>query len=259
LEPSLVLSIASIVISGIAVVIAWRSPRKSEEIKSTKRARQIHFDKIKQNCLEPLVIGINNVENQFHIDESTRYNKQSVLDLKNDRELNEVLDVKLYVSITNHAYGSYTLDTVLYNDLNNHYPELKKQIETVQKFLDDNYPSYNKKQTELVLRLFDKLEKPINAQENEQNKISMAVTTALLCIFKDDKKYWPNLYNVASKNGTLPTIKEIINQSEITELGNPLKEISAKSRSLLSDLRNSVNQIIRYEGELQGKCNYLQV
>jgi hypothetical protein len=56
----------------------------------------------------------------------------------------------------------------------------------------------------------------------------------------------------------LPVIKEIINKPEITELTNPLKEISQKSISLLSDLRNSLSQIIRHEGELKGKCKYLQ-
>lgn len=263
---SLVFSIASLAISVIAIVmsslIAWTSPHRSEKIKKTSQARQIHFDKIKKNCLELLVNGVDNVTSHFRIDESTLYGKQSLLDLMNDRELKETMDVKLWVSIINSSssYGNEIifLDNVLYNDLDNHYPEIKKQIGIVQKYIDESYPIYHEKFNVLVLKLFDELERSISVQQNEQNKISMAVAVALNCIFHDDIKSWPSLYNVSSKNGTLPVIKEIINKPEITELTKPLKEISKKSLSLLSDLRNSLNQIIRYEGELKGKCEFLQ-
>ena len=259
MDTSLAFSIASIAISGIAIVIAWRSPYRSEKIKTTSQARQTHFDKIKKNCLELLVNGVDNIITHFRIDEFGLYGKQSLLSLKNDRELNETLDVRLWISITTQAYGNemVSLDHMLYNDLDNHYPEIKTKIETVQKYLDENYPAYYEKFNDLVLKLFDVLEDSIKIQENEQNKINMAVTVALFNIFDYDIKRWPNLYHVTSKNGTLSTIREIIHQSEISELGRQLKEVSEKSTLLLSDLRNSLSQIIRYEGELKGQCTYL--
>lgn len=259
MDTSLIFSILSLTISVIAIVIAWTNPHRSEKIKGTNQARQIHFDKIKKNCLELLANGVDSISSHFRIDESIIYGKQSLLDLVNDRELKEIQDVRLWVSITNQAYSNdmVVLDEALYNDLDNHYPEIKKKIAIVQKYLDDNYPVYHEKLNGLVLKLFDLLESSINVQQNEHNKISMSVTVALNCIFHEDIKRWPNLYSVSSKNGTLPIIKEVIIKPEITTLANPLKEISQKSFSLLSDLRNSLNQIIGYEGELKGKCGFL--
>jgi hypothetical protein len=256
---SIIISIASLAVAISVAVINYRNPRKTEKIKSTSQARQIHFEKIKTDCLQPLIHGIDEVSNTFRLSEDLRYSKQGTLDHKKRLENDTTLDLKLWVSITNQAWdGTHYLDKLLYEDLKNHYPAIPKEIETVQKFLDEKYPNYEKKRTDLVIKLFDVLEESGKFQ-GDQNRIIIAVNVALLLLFNYDRGHWPNLYNVSSSDDTLTIINEIIStQPNISELGIWMKDLSQKSLSMLSELRLAIGKIIRFEGELKGTCSYLQ-
>lgn len=230
--------------------------KTAEDVKSAKQARHSHFNRIKNRCILPLLEGIRNVERLFYVDEMTRYDKQQLLRQEQEGGT-DIAYLKLWVSITNNAYGiDQPFERLLYVDLKNHYPELKDKFDTVQKFLDDNYPVYYKKRIELIFKLFAALEKS-NTGKEDQSKISVAVTVGLLTILDYDKMNWPNLFRVSSNDGTLELIKDIIKQKEISELGNLMKEITAKSLSMLSDLRDSLDKLVKFEGELKGDCGYL--
>src|SRR5438093_11193789 len=146
-QPGNILSICSLGVAIAAIIIAYRSPARTEKIKTVNQARQIHFNKIKEGCLQPLLAAIDNVSNAFHLSEFSRYDKNWIL-RQQQEGLPDIITLKSWVSLKDNTYGTnIKFEILLYEDLGNHFPELKKEIDSVQKFLDDNYPTYHKEWT----------------------------------------------------------------------------------------------------------------
>jgi hypothetical protein len=152
--------------------------------------------------------------------------------------------------------GSHPFEKLLYDDLSNHYPEIKQKIDSVQQYLDEKFPIYHQTRIDLVLKLFEILENT-NGINQFTEMLEKNVTAALFYILDYDRTEWPSLYNIVSSTGMLDKIKKAVNQDDVGKLGNSLGDITKKSLSLLVDLSHSIDTILKYEGDLKGNCDYL--
>lgn len=250
-------TLAVLVVTAIGVFLG---PLLAERKKKLNERRNSHFNKIKNECLKPLIASITEtLWNNFTLREAN-YNYQSSLQHK-DYLNSGLTDIKLWYSLTRNVNRpDLTLNNLLCDDLQNHFPELKESIDEVQKFLDTHCREYEIKRNELVIKLFEILESKIRYTDVQQqnNEIGMVVCTALFCVLDYDRSYWPNYYNITNSNGTLKIIRETIdNQEEIKSLGKVVKSIHDKARSKLPHLQIEMEKIIDYERDMKGKCNYI--
>ncbi len=249
-------TVVALIVTAIGVFLG---PLFAERNKKINERRNSHFNKIKDDCLKPVIGSIDNLLwDHFTISENP-YNYEGILQHKEFLSKG-ITDIKLWYSLIGHAStGDHALNQLLYDDLQIHFSKLKESIDDAQKFLNEKCHDYEMKRIELVIKLFVMLGPKIKSMsEQNQAKIERAVSVALLCIFDYDKSFWPNYYIAASSDGTLKIVQEAIdNNEEIKNLGNEVKEIHDKSKSKLLQLRSELGKLIEYEGELKGKCSYI--
>jgi hypothetical protein len=248
-----IITLAAAIITAAGVFLG---PYIAERIRKRGQARQIHLKRIKDYCLSPLVASIDQIWVNIRIDEMTSFDFGMIGKLKRDSKYRKI-DLISYVD------PELGFDSLLYGDLQNHFPDLSKEINRVNATaLDKEYITFQKARTELVMKLYTFFgpfvvskygQKPV---ENQQF-INRAVVASLLRILDISTEEWPNMSSSLREVGELVAIDEIIKKPELEPDKTEFKRAYHQINSDLNKLREQISMAIESEKSLKGKCSYL--
>ncbi|MGC9015028.1 MAG: hypothetical protein ACP5KW_11690, partial [Thermoproteota archaeon] len=173
-----------------------------EDKRRKNEKREKHFQEIKEQCLKPLRDGLLRLRGEFEFEESIR--------MPIFRLMETILEGDI------HWWDNYSLkiwcDKTLFEDLRNHFPDLAKNLEEVEKRIRYNYPEFYKNILSLLKEIYSC--KELNDLSNQivlhvGNYPKLPYDTVFLVALGYDKGCWPNYYNfLKEKMGKLDLIYE---------------------------------------------------
>jgi hypothetical protein len=163
-----------------------------------------------------------------------------------------------------HWWDNYSLkiwcDKILFEDLRNHFPDLAKNLEEVEKRIRHEYPEFYKNIISLLKEIYsckelEELSKQIVLSVG--NYPNLPYDTVFLIALGYDKGYWLGNYNFfKEKMGKLDLIYELGNKYKESESCKKAREIRDNIESLIDSCTRQIDEIL-YQKELKGKCNYM--
>jgi hypothetical protein len=228
--------------SGI-LVEWWRENRK---------LRDRHFEDIKRRCLEPILKRLYDLKGNFVFGESGP-------EWTGSYEIEKLLasDVHWWESFS--FKDGFGADALLYEDLKNHYPDLYRDLQNIEKRLRAGYTEYLQAVYELLkiieddqeFRAFEKkFERPIlNFTSSYPAKAVIFLALGV------DKSNWPNIYSYVKPK--LDEAKRLQNK-----FYNNVE--AQKVRTIINDMTTAIDKCIVkareiiLETKLKGKCKYIR-
>jgi hypothetical protein len=244
----ILIPVLSIVLPTIALLYIklWEEKR---------RLKEKHFTEIKDKCLKPLLEKLKQLKNHFNLGEGgPEWNLYNI-----SEELRQEIQWWKLFSFKN----GFNVDQLLYEDLKNHYPNLYRDLESIETWIKTKYAEYLQAILNLLRIVEDDVEFKTLKQEFEPkgpirlpyDPIDDYRRAIIFLALGVDKSRWPNIYR--SIKGKL---------DETTRIGNKFyNSIEAeKVRSIIQDIAtkidkciNNINEIM-LEVKLKGKCKYLK-
>jgi hypothetical protein len=214
-----------------------------------RRMRERHFEDIKDRCLKPILEELHNLKGNFEYGESRgRWSIQGLEEsLKSDIRWWE------YFSFNNAS----KVETLLYEDLKNHYPDLYRDLQNIETWMRSNYEEYL--QAILGLLKTIKEDPEFKAFESEFDVGFVISLYPLHSIFflalGVDISNWPNIYlYVEPKRDKMRHLKnKFYNSAEAKKVRNTVQNMVCTIDVCIK----KVNEII-IDTKLKGKCKYLR-
>jgi hypothetical protein len=231
---------------SVMLVERWREGR---------RLRNRHFEDIKSKCLKPILEELDKLKGYFMPGERECFG--------GSHDVERILksDVRWW---ENFSFKRGDVEALLYEDLENHYPDLYKKLQNVEKLVRTEYVEYLR----TALKLFKLIEDDpefkafVEAIRKEKegvvnlivsNTISYLKKAIFLQALGIDKSYWPNIY--------------LYVKSELDRIPQSKFYNSVEAQKLRSIMQNMVIVIdgcivktgkIILEVKLKGRCKYLR-
>jgi hypothetical protein len=239
---SALLTILGGFIAGLTGLLVewWRERRE---------LRRRHLMDIKERCLKPLLEELHDLRRSFEVRESARLNSLEVR-----RSLES--DVGRWWELFSFRRR---VDSLLYEDLRDHFPRLYEELEGLESWVRAKYPEY----LQAILRLLELIEGDSEFKAFEErfrkgfvNEVSSYPHDAIVFLALGlDKSYWPNVYSYIR-----PAL------GEVTRLGAKFYESAEArdARGLMGEAMAKVDECIRgvreatLKAKLKGRCRYLR-
>jgi hypothetical protein len=220
--------------------------------RENRRLRDRHFDDIKHKCLEPILNRLSDLKHSFVFGESGP-------EWKGSYEIEKLLksDVHWWESFS--FKGGLGADPLLYDDLKNHYPDLYRDLQDIEKRVKTGYAEYLQSIYKLLKIIEDDQEFKAFQKEFERPIANFtssypykAVTFLALGV---DKSYWPNIYSY---------IKPKLNEAKRLQDKFYNSDEAQKVRTIVNDMTTAIDKCIAkakeitLETKLKGKCKYVR-
>ena len=226
-------------------------------------ARRDHFTKIKDQVLSPLkdsigklVVGYFRPSESFYVgfyftdDDRDRTPPREELTLIPGPAPVAIQNVGLGLESTRIEY----FDQLLFDDLGNHFPHLKSEIDRIEKLLKSEGAEFSRTRWELARNIWFDICPKI---DQKKHNMSDVVKASLLIASETPTGYWPNLSLGLPQDGTLDSIKNTLKIPGIAPLVKDFVLMQKKLGDELSMLLKSVSVVLESERELPGHCQYL--
>jgi hypothetical protein len=245
----------SIIISILIVALPIISQFLIKQWEEKRRLKEEHFTEIKNRCLKPLLEELKRLKNHFNLGEGgPEWNIYNI-----SEELGQEIQWWKLFSFKN----GFNVDQLLYEDLKNHYPNLYRDLESVETWIKTKFAEYLQAILNLLKVIEDDVEFKTLKQEFEPkgpirlpyDPIDDYRRAIIFLALGVDKSRWPNIYQ--SIKGRL---------DETTRIGNKFYNSTEaeKVRSIIQDIItkidkciNNINEIM-LEVNLKGICKYLK-
>ena len=171
----------------------------------------------------------------------------------------------------------YSVDSVLYKDIKNHFHNLWKMLTKTDKDIKENarttfeklneisssiYKSLNKNNPEVTFRVRNMAPNQIDGEKpkvmfndtDEDGQCSVAGDVFLFAV-KEDESSWPNKIRILKKIGLYNTLKNI-GDAVSNEMKDEINEMLKLQEKLFSDIDDCINEIenILHQTKLKGRC-----
>jgi hypothetical protein len=235
----------NLVYTLIGGLIAIFSVLVSEWWKERISRRKIHFEDLKHKCLEPILNRLLELKQYFIF-------KEGGVDWSRDVIYKELRsDIRWWEYLT--FKNSSGADPLLYEDLKNHYPDLYKCLEDVEKLFKNKYVEFLQE----VYNLLEAIENDKELFEIRKEFSDIKDPTALYKVIMFlalgvDKGYWPNIYS---------SIKSELDK--LVYLGEKYRaraeNIKSLSNNIVAEIDKCINMTkkVILESKLRGKCDYI--
>lgn len=243
--PDVISMILGSLISGLVGVL---TAILIERYRRRLESRNEHFKDIKTRCLEPILEELSSLKQNFELGES----RPPPRTLKIEELLKSEISWWKYYSLARRV------DSLLYEDLPNHYKDLASKLEEVQKLIPIEYPKFLK----AVKDLSEKIENDIEFIEFKKDfETPVIIETSAYPFYgvffsslELDKGIWPNIYNYLEKR-----------KDKLSRLGNKFRdtEEAKRLREIQTTMLNKIELIVRevesilLETKLSGRCKYI--
>ena len=217
-----------VVVAGLVTAIGvFAGPYVAEKLRGGRVARRDHFMKIKVHVLTPmqdsihrLLVGYFRPSESFYVGfyftdtDRTKEPPKEELTLLPGPVPVALQNAGLAMGVTQVRIEYY--DELLFDDLGNHFPSLKSELDRVEKkVLKIDGAKFTTTRWELAKRMwFDLLPKV----EQKKHNPSDVVKAGLLVASNTPKGYWPNLYAGLPEDGTLNAINDFLKTPEAAAL-----------------------------------------
>jgi len=219
--------------------------------RENRRLRDRHFDDIKHKCLEPILNRLSDLKHSFVFGESgPEWGLHEIEKLlKSDVHWWESFSFK----------GGLGADPLLYDDLKNHYPDLCRDLQDVEKRVRAGYAEFLYAIYKLLkiiendeeFKVFEKkFERPIvNFRSSHPYKAVIFLALGV------DKSSWPNIYSYIK-----PKLDEAKRLQD--KFYNSVE--ARKVRTIVNDMTTAIDKCIAkakeitLETKLKGKCKYVR-
>jgi hypothetical protein len=236
-------------IAGLLGILAdwWREGR---------RLRNRHFEDIKRSCLEPILKELYRLKGYFMLGESGPSWGGSY-------DVEELLEPDIHWWENFSFKKGLDVDTLLYEDLENHYPDLYKDLRNIEERIRTEYVEYLWAVWKLFKLIEDDPEFKAFGEDIKKEKegvVNFTVPSTISNLAKAtffqalgiDKSYWPNIYSyVKPELDNMPQSK-FYNSVEAQKLRN----ITQNMVTAIDECIVKTRKII-LETKLKGKCKYL--
>lgn len=180
----IILTILGGFIAGLSGIIVewWRE---------NKRLKEKHFEDIKRKCLEPILKQLYDLKSKFVFGES---GPQWSL-----RGIEDFLQSEIHWWDDFYFKNDFRVDILLYEDLENHYPDLYRDLQSIETLIRTKFAEYLQAIYNLLKIIEEDQEFKAFEKEFEKpyaNSTSLYPAEAiLLSALGIDKSYWPNIYS----------------------------------------------------------------
>ena len=204
------------------------------------------------------------------------------IELPHKYEITPALDTGinfiLNILVTKYSDNNmYSVDSVLYKDIKNHFHNLWKMLTKTDKDIKENarttfeklneisssiYKSLNKNNPEVTFRVRNMAPNQIDGEKpkvmfndtDEDGQCSVAGDVFLFAV-KEDESSWPNKIRILKKIGLYNTLKNI-GDAVSNEMKDEINEMLKLQEKLFSDIDDCINEIenILHQTKLKGRC-----
>ena len=239
--------------------------------------REMHFEEHKEN-LRLLESALRQGQSQLwpftNGAESIKLSPKYEITPALDTGINFILNILVTKYSDNNMYS---VDSVLYKDIKNHFHNLWKMLTKTDKDIKENarttfeklneisssiYKSLNKNNPEVTFRVRNMAPNQIDGEKpkvmfndtDEDGQCSVAGDVFLFAV-KEDESSWPNKIRILKKIGLYNTLKNI-GDAVSNEMKDEINEMLKLQEKLFSDIDDCINEIenILHLTKLKGRC-----
>ena len=206
------------------------------------RLKKKHFKDIKRKCLKPILEGLHDLRKEFEFREGgPEWDLVKLREtLKSEFRWWEFFSFKRYA------------DTLLYEDLRNHFPDLYQELQNIELWVKNEFMTYLQSIYEL-LKLIDSDPEFKEFIKGFHNQI-IPLKAVLFSSLGVDKSEWPNIYlQVKHKLNELIYLQNKFYNSVETQ---KVREITNHMIITIDRCIKRIEEIL-LETKLRGKCKYL--
>jgi|SRR5438046_756219 len=262
-------------IAGIVGLLTARYERFLRRRETHMREHDKNFDVIQESLLDlkpqlwPIAKGAENFslprwEKPPHTQQFVRYS---------------ILDYQRLEPIPGSAFGTsfrtITIDTVLYLDMPNHFPDIAHELDTIEKWVH----AEGIRLDELLCEVSEAIYKTMDASDMsvlkwgfDQGKSAQLREIAskdsiesqgyagflFLLLIQEDPANWPMNYGLLEKYALIDMLKKLVDKIK-TESGTKVSELLELKKRIFAqiDQCNEALELQKHKSSIKGKCEYL--
>jgi hypothetical protein len=245
---NIILTVLGTILSGL---IAYLSGMLIEWWKERKRLREKHFEGIKRKCLEPVLEQLCELKGNFMFGESgPEWSLRGIEDSLRS-------EIRWWDDF--HFKNDFRVDILLYEDLENHYPDLYQDLQNIEMLIRTKFAEYLQAIYNLLKMIEEDQEFKAFEKEFEKPAMNYGSSPPAKAIFflalGVDKSYWPNIYSYVKPK--LDKVKHLQNKFYNTVEAQKLRDIINEMKATIDECINKTKKIM-LETKLKGKCKYLR-
>lgn len=269
-------------ISSISAIGVYLAPLIQDKVKRSRDSREMHKQELTVHVLKPLIRQINYFLRQeiaIKQDQSFEKTTDDLVNKYANRKFDFVGIEPIYTSPKDLGKDNEWFDSDLFSDLENHFPDLSKEINEARDIITRSMPTYVRSRWELVgmledwLRplLYDLADKFYENSNHKKSGITSAddmmrrekwkrvgILVALMKLFYYPNEQWPTLFETANSiDGLMKIVDTILEKDNIRKQADELIKIQNNITGPLDTLRNHLNEVATSGKILPGKCHYL--
>lgn len=254
-------AIVALVTSLVIAVGVFAGPYVAEKLRGGRVARRDHFMKIKDHVLTPLrdsigrlLVGYFRPSESFYVG---FYFTDADRTKKPPKDELTLTPGPVPVAMLNAGLGEAKVeyfDDLLFDDLGNHFPHLKLELDRVETVLKTDGSRFTAARYGLAQRLWFDLLPKVDPKKHNSGDV---VKAGLMVASGVPSGNWPNLYAGLPEDGTLDAINRFLKIPEVAALAREFVDLQKRIGDELAALLRSVSVILESERELPGRCQYL--
>lgn len=261
MDSASVIAILTLVAALVTAIGVFVGPYLAEHFRAARISRKDHLDKIKENCLLPLTNSIAGLLVEYFDPSESFAAGASFTDADRDKAVPEQILTIVPPPITSTYSVSagenvpQLFDTLLFEDLVNHFPALKEDFDRVESVvLKTDGKKFAALHWTIGRYIWFGVALKVDTHVLHQQDV---VRAALFLAAGTPSEVWPNLYITVSRNSVLDMIKEALKAPEVSGSVQEYVALKERVKAELSSLLKLVQVTIETEKELKGNCPYL--
>lgn len=225
--------------------------------------RDKHFEEIKEECLKPILVGIlKNLEEFFRINFIHRAKEE----LESERWWENFSFRAKFIIVRSsddpRGYKVLKVDPYLYDDLPNHYKELAKKLEKIQRLVSEKCPQLLQAAIELSNKIksdpeFEAFRKGFRARVLYDPREGLRLLYAVLySSIQLGERYWGKIYEYVKER--IDKVKELGNKFRDTEEAKKIEKIQKEVLEEIEQCKEEIENVLR-TNKLKGRCRYVRL
>ena len=238
-------------------------PTPAEKARVEEEARKSHWSSLRERCIMPTVAGIDYLLNQFRSSDMVQVsiNKgDEVMPKWNLSLFTTPVTIGTLYQTPGLAGGVIAqFDEVLFQDLANHYPQLKGKIDNAQMIVKAKGSRTMQLRWGLGMQVFRITKPKIDTMKFDGSIYPMgtSLATGILALTDTPPEMWPSIHEAAERTGILSVVEALRADSAVMDLAREYESNRKAVETELVTLRNELGKALEWEKRLPGNCEYL--
>lgn len=230
-------------------------PVSPETTRVEEEGRRAHLLKIKKEVFQPIIAAVDQlIVDDFRTSEITGV----VINNKDDPmpKWNLTLFMTPVQILVGAASDSVMFNDLLYQDLGNHFPDLKTQVQNAERTVESKGSHAMQLRWQLAMKIFEltKPEVDVIKADGSYHPMGVTVSAGLMVFTGTPEGIWPNIHAIAEKQGILKILERLKGDPEVMRLAREWNNERREVEDELLHLREALRKEVESERRLQGVC-----